>query len=94
MEKAFDNVGNQILLAKLNRYEIRRVSNNWLKSYLSDPNQYLSINGYESGLAAMNCGVPQGSVVGPLLFLLHINNFNQATKFYKVRCFAESFVSE
>ena len=49
----------------------------------------MSINGYESGLDAINCGVPQGSVLGPLLFLLYINDLNQAMKFCKVHLFAD-----
>ena len=70
LQKAFDTVDHQILLAKLNHYGICGVSNDWFKSYLSNHSQYVSINGYGSGLAAINCGVPQGSVLGPLLFLL------------------------
>ena len=89
LQKAFDTVDHQILLAKLNYYGIRGVSNDWFKSYLSNRNQYVSINGYESGLAAINCGVPQGSVLGPLLFLLYINDLNQAIKFCKVHHFAD-----
>ena len=61
LQKAFDTVDHQILLAKLNHYGIRGVSNDWFKSYLPNRNHYVSINGYESGLAALNCGVPQGS---------------------------------
>ena len=53
LQKAFDTVDHQILLAKLNHYGIRGVSNDWFKSYLSNRNQYVSINGYESGLAAI-----------------------------------------
>ena len=61
----------------------------WFKSYLSNRSQYVSINGYDSGLAAINYGVPQGSVLGPLLFLLYINDLNQAIKFCKVHQFAD-----
>ena len=68
LQKAFDTVDHQILLAKLNNYGIRGVSNDWVKSYLSNRNQYVSINGSDSGLTTINCGVPQGSVLGPLLF--------------------------
>ena len=88
LQKAFDAVDHQILLAKLNHYGICGVSNDWFKSYLSNCNQYVSINGYESGLATINCGVPQGSVLGPLLSLLYINDLNQAIKFCKVHHFA------
>ena len=90
LKKKFDTVDHQILLAKLNHYGICGVSNDWFKSYLSNRNQYVSINGYESGLAALNCGVPQGSVLGPLLFLLYINDLNQAITFCKTHHFAEN----
>ena len=81
LQKAFDTVDHEILLSKLDYYGIRGISNNWFKSYLSNRKQFVSINGYDSGLAEINCGVPQGSVLGPLLFLLYINDFNQAIKF-------------
>ena len=89
LQKAFDTVDHQILLAKLNHYGIRGVSNNLFKSYLSNCIQYVSINGHGFGLAAINFGVPQGSALGPLLFLLHINYLNQAIKFCKVHHFAD-----
>ena len=73
----------------MNHYGICGVSNDWFKSYLSNRNQYVSINGYESSLAIINCDVPEGSVLEPLLFLLHINDLNQAIKFCKVHHFAD-----
>ena len=98
LQKAFDTVDHQILLAELNHYGIRGVSNDLFKLYLSNHNQHVSINGYKPGLATINCGVPQGSVLAPLLFLLHINDLNQAIKFCKVHpsdntnllCFCDS----
>ena len=76
LRKAFDNDDHQILLAKLNHFGIRGVSKDWFESHLSNCNQYVSINGYKSGLAALNSGLPQGSVLGLLLFLLYINGLN------------------
>ena len=72
----------------MNHYGIHRVSNDWFTSYLSNHNQYVSINGCESGLATLSCGIPQGSVLGPFLFLLYKNGLNQAIKFCKVYHFA------
>ena len=85
LQKAFDTVDHQILLTKL----IHGVSNDWFKFYLSNRNQYDSINGFDSGVAAINCGVPQGSVIGPLLFLLYINDLNQTIKFCKAHHFGD-----
>ena len=89
LQAAFDTADHQVLLAKLNHYGICGVSNDWFKSYLSHCNQYVSINGYDSALAAVNCGVPQGSVLGPLLFLLYISDLNRVIKVCKVHHFAD-----
>ena len=63
--------------------EIYGVSNDWFKSELG------TTNGYDSDLAATNCGIPHGSVLGPLLFLFYINDLNQAIKFCKVHHFPD-----
>ena len=83
-----DTVDHEILLEKLNHYGVCGVSNDWFRSYLSNQQQYISINGYDSGLNEISSGVPQGSVLGPLSFLLYINDLNQAIKFCKVYHFA------
>ena len=88
-QKAFDTVDHQILLAKLNDYVIHGVSDDWFKSNLSNCSQHVSLHGHESGLAAINCGVPQGSALGPPLFLLYTNDLNQAIKFCKVHHFVD-----
>ena len=77
LQKAFDTVDYQVLLAKLNHYGICGVSDDWFKSYLSNCNPYVSINGFNSGLSTKNCDIPQGFVLGPLLFLLYINGLKE-----------------
>ena len=89
LQKAFDTVEHDILLAKLEHYGIHGLANEWFRSYLSNRKQYVSINGHESSLASVLYGVPQGSVLGPLLFLIYINDLNQAIKFCKVHHFAD-----
>ena len=59
-QKTFDTVDNQILFAKFNHYGVPGVPNDWFKSYLSYQNQFVSINGYCSGLTATHYGIPQG----------------------------------
>ena len=89
LQKAFDTVDHQILLKKLEHYGIRGLANNWFKSYLLNRQQFVSINGFNSKNQIMKYGVPQGSVLGPLLFLIYINDLHKAIKFSTVHHFAD-----
>ena len=88
-QKAFDTVDYQILIKKLNYYGIRGIANNWFSSYLQNRTQFVSINCFYSNVNAICCGVTQGSMLGPLLFLICINDPHFALKYCKVRHFAD-----
>ena len=89
LSKAFDTVDHTILLKKLNHYGIRGVANKLIKSYLSNRKQYVQIGNTKSNLLNINCGVPQGSVLGPLLFLIYVNDIAYCNPHGLIRLFAD-----
>ena len=80
LKKVFGTISYDILLEKLNCYGIKGLSNDWFRSYLSDRTQFVSINSFNSDCKTVKYGLPQGSVLGPLLFLICINDLNIAIK--------------
>lgn len=80
LKKAFDTLSHPILLQKLEYYGIRGLPNDWFKDYLNDRCQFTEVNGSFSPSLTITTGVPQGSILGPLLFLIYINDISSSTK--------------
>lgn len=96
LTKAFDTVDHKILLDKLEHYGIRGHALKLLKSYLSNRKQFTFTNGTKSDTSSIEYGVPQGSVLGPLLFIIYVNDIQYATK-ENLRLFADDsnmFISD
>jgi hypothetical protein len=89
LQKAFDTVDNNILLHKLYNYGIRGLMYDWFKNYLQDRKQYTLVNSISSNLGNINCGVAQGSVLGPLLFLVYVNDISNVISECNLKLFAD-----
>ena len=89
LKKAFDNVNHSILLKKLEHYGVRGVVLNWFCSYLKDRKQYVSVNGHTSKELKVTCGVPQGSVLGPIVLLVYINDLPTVSRILTFYLFAD-----
>lgn len=89
LKKAFDTVDHKLLIKKLQRYGITGIALTWLSSYLENRKQYVEIQNNKSQLLQVICGVPQGSVLGPLLFNLYINNICEVSQIVETILFAD-----
>jgi hypothetical protein len=89
LSKAFDCIDHEILIYKLKYYGISEISLKLLTSYLSNRHQYVKFNKSESTLQSIAKGVPQGSIMGPLLFNIYVNDFPKATNFFHFIMYAD-----
>ena len=89
LRKAFDTVNNKILLGKLQHYGVRGITFNWFQSYLTNRRQFVEVNSASSDVLDVMCGVPQGSVLGPLFFLIFINDLPAVCKSLKFYLLAD-----
>ena len=89
LSKAFDSLDHHILLDKLYCYGMRGVVHKWFQSYLNNRKQFVSSNGFKSQLMTIKCGVPQGSILGPLLFILYVNDICNVSNRFNLILYAD-----
>ena len=90
LSKEFNTINYNNLLEKLKAYGIQSENLKWFRSYLSNRKQYISYDNFKTEMKIVKCGVTQGSIIGPLLFLIFVNDFNNSTKVLEPVSFADN----
>ena len=89
LSKAFDSLNHEILLYKLSHYGVNGISSTLLRCYLSNRKQYVTIGDVKSAVLSITTGVPQGSIIGPLLFNVYINDIIKSSAKFSFILYAD-----
>jgi len=89
LRKAFDTVDHSILIKKLNSYGIVDRAGDWFESYLTNRTLFCTLNGNKSKQRRVTCGIPQGSCLGPILFIIYLNDFENSLQYSRASIYAD-----